>query len=215
VWSDLLALGRPIDYRQALFYVNALLEHRDVAGAMQVWQHLAAISPVVGSRTRSNDLVVNGGFEQPILNSGFDWRYGKQDGSTVSLDSSEFHSGTQSLVISYSGRNADSGMLEYVPVKPNTSYVLSAWAKSEGLKSGSGIVISASDAYTHKLYGQTEETLGTTDWHKVETTFKTGPDTELVVLRFPHAHGPLWIDGQFWVDDVSLQPAPVSSASQE
>lgn len=215
VWSDFLTLNREVDYRQALFYVDALLQHHDVAHAVQVWQQLMSRSEVLRKRGRADDLVVNGGFEQGILNGGFDWRYARQDGSTVSLDSSEFHSGTQSLSISYNGRNGDSGMLQYVPVKANSRYTLSAWVKSEGLKSGSGICVSASDAYTDKLYGQTQETLGTTGWHRVEADFQTGPETELVAMRFTHAHGSLWVEGQLWVDDVSLQATSNSPAAQE
>jgi len=208
LWSGLLSLDKAPDDKQAMRYVDALMEHRDVARAQEVWQQLAARSPQLRARIRADDLVVNGGFEEPILNDGFDWRYGKQKGSTASLDTSEFHSGTRSISIFYNGRSDDSGLAQFVPVKPNTEYIVSAWTKSEVLKSGSGICLSVADGYdNNKVYDETPETLGTTTWHQVEGHFQTGPDTQLVILRFTHAHGELWVEGQFWADDVSLRPA--------
>jgi tetratricopeptide (TPR) repeat protein len=214
VWSDLLLLNRGVDYQKAIQYEDALLQHRDVDAADRVWQQLLLTSPSLAGRLRKGDLVVNGGFEQSILNSGFDWRYVKQGGCSVSLDGSEFHSGSQSLSISFNGRNGDSGLFQYVPVTPNTLYTLSAWTKSEGLKSGSGVSIAVSDPYSNTAYGQTPETLGTTRWHRVETNFTTGPDVRLVAIRFQHVHGPLWAEGMFWVDDVSLQPIPQATIQQ-
>ena len=41
VWSALLRLNTEIDYRQALFYVDSLLQRREVARAEAVWDQLA------------------------------------------------------------------------------------------------------------------------------------------------------------------------------
>ena len=206
VWSALLQLNRGFDYHRALFYVDSLLQKRDVARAKEAWKQLASRSATLNHYIRADNLVVDGGFAEEILNAGFDWRYSAQPGIAVSLDTTEFHSGGQSLLISYNGVGGDSGMYEYVPVKPNTQYTVSAWAKSEELESANGPCISVSDAYDDKPYALTQETVGTTAWHRLESSFQTGPETELLAIRFTRDPGNTRIHGQFWVDEVSLQP---------
>jgi tetratricopeptide (TPR) repeat protein len=215
VWSSLVLLNRGIDYHQALFYVDGLLQKRDVARANEAWEQLVSRSATLGHYRRTDNLVVDGGFADEILNAGFDWRYSAQPGIAVSPDTTEFHSGSQSLLISYNGAGGDSGMFQYVPVKPNTQYTVSAWAKSQDLQSANGPWISVSDAYDGKPYALTQETLGTTAWHRLESSFQTGPETELVTIRFTRDPGNTLAHGQFWIDDVSLRPAVESRHTQE
>src|SRR5262249_49366247 len=139
----------------------------------------------------------------------FDWKYLKQPGSSASLDG-EAHGGSRALGISYNGRNQDSGIVQFVPVLPNTEYKISGWVKSDNLKSGSGVCISVFDSYDNRALAQTAETLGTSNWRQVEASFRTGPQTQLVAIRFTHANGEHWIEGQFWVDDISLRGASQS-----
>jgi len=204
VWSALLRLNQGFDYHQALFYVESLLRKHDVAGASEAWKELASRSATLDHYSRTDNLVLNGDFAEKILNAGFDWRYSAQ-GVTVSLDTTEFHSGSRSLLISYTGGGADSGMFQYVPVKPNTQYTVSAWVKSEELQTANGPRISVSDVYDDKLYAVTQETVGTTVWHRLESSFQTVPETELLVIRFTRDPGNTHIKGQFWVDEVSLR----------
>jgi len=49
VWSSMLQLNREFDPRTALFYVDALLAERDVAGARKVWQQAADRSSSLSS----------------------------------------------------------------------------------------------------------------------------------------------------------------------
>lgn len=205
VWSALLRLNQGFDYHRALFYVDSLLRNRDVAGANEAWEQLASRSATLDHYSRPNNLVLNGDFAEEILNAGFDWRYSPQPGMAVSLDTTESHSGSQSLLITYSDTGSDSGMYEYVAVKPDTQYAVSAWAKSEELQTANGPCISVSDAYDNTGYALTQETVGTTAWHLVESHFQTGPATDLLAIRFTRDPGNTHINGKFWVDEVSLR----------
>ena len=205
VWSALLRLNRAFDYHPALFYVDSLLQERDVARASEAWEQLASRSATLNHYSRTDDLVMDGDFAEEILNAGFDWRYSAQPGSAVSLDTTEFHSGSQSLLISYSDTGGDSGMYEYVAVKPNTQYTVSAWVKSEELQSANGPCIAVSDAYDGKPYALTQETVGTTAWHRLESSFQTGAETELLAIRFKRDPGNTRVKGKFWVDEVRLR----------
>jgi hypothetical protein len=90
-------------------------------------------------------------------------------------------------------------------VKPNTQYTLSAWTKSQKLGTANGPRLSVFGGYDGKLYAQTPETVDTTPWHRVETTFETGPDTEVVVIRLSRDPATTVIKGKFWVDDISIR----------
>ena len=215
VWSALLRLNRAFDYHSALFYVDSLLQERDVARASEAWQQLASRSPTLKHYSRADDVVMDSNFAEEILNAGFDWRYSAQSGSAVSLDTTEFHSGSQSLLISYSDTGGDSGMYEYVAVKPNTQYTVSAWVKSEELQSANGPRISVSDAYDDKPWALTQETVGTTPWHRLESSFQTGPETELLAIRFKRDPGNTRVKGKFWVDEVSLRPTVKSRQTEQ
>jgi tetratricopeptide (TPR) repeat protein len=215
VWSALLGLNREFDYHHALFYVDSLLQERKVARASEAWEQLASRTATLNDYSRTDNLVVDGNFAGEILNAGFDWRYSLQPGIAVSLDTTQFHSGSRSLLISYTDTGGDSGLHEYVPVKPDTQYTVAAWVKSEELQAANGPRISVADAYDNKPYAQTEETVGTTVWHRLESSFQTGPETELLAIGFTRDPGNTRIQGQFWVDDVSLRPTAKSMQTEQ
>ena len=206
-WSDLMHLHLEFDYHQALFYVNSLIDARDVALAREAWKQLISTSSGLARYTTSDNLLVNGAFSEDILNGGFDWRYVPSSTPSVALDPSEVHSSGRSLLISYSDSGTDSGVYQDVPVDPNTRYTLSAWVKSEDLESANGPSVAALDAFDNTTYAQTDETIGTTSWHQVSKEFETGNATRLLVIRFIRNPGTTSIRGRFWVDDVSLRPA--------
>jgi len=213
VWIAMWRLNRDVDYRQALFYVDALLERHDLARAEQAWEQLAEASPGLNAYRSRDNLLVNGGFEQPLLNSGFDWRYSPQSGSAIARDPDEHHSGAQSLSIAYDGAGGDSGLLQYVPVQPDTQYTISGWTKSEQLEGANGPVLSVWDAYDGRRIAQTRETLGTTSWHRVEAAFRTGPQTTLLLLRMTRDPAATHIKGKLWIDDLTLRPQTAASVS--
>jgi len=210
VWSALWSLNRDFDYRNALFYVDRLIQQRDVARASLVWKQLASRSPTLRRYSGADNLVADGTFSEEILNAGFAWRYDARPGIAVSLDTTQFHGGSRSLMIVYSDSGDDAGLYQYVPVEPNTRYVLSAWVKSEELESANGPRVSVSDAYDNTAYGKTDETVGTTVWHRVDVEFHTGPATQLVAIRFVRSPGNTLIRGQFWADEIALKPASSS-----
>ena len=206
VWSGLMQLNRGIDDRKALIYVDGLIEQREVGRAKEVWEQLQSRSADLNGYSHPDNLIVDGGFEGAILNAGFDWRYAERSGIAISLDPTEFHSGSHSLLISYNGAGSDAGIFQYVPVKPDTHYTISAWANSDALDSANGPFVSVWDAYDGKLYAQTQETLGTTAWHRLDGGFQSGPEAELVVIRVTRDPGNTHVKGKFRVDDISLQP---------
>lgn len=204
VWSSTLQLNRQYDPRAALFYIDALLAERNVTDARKVWLQLSAKSPNLKVYNASDNLLINGSFDHDILNAGFDWHYEALPGVAVVLDSTQAHLGNESILITFSGSSDDVGIWQYVPVIPGTSYTASAWVRSEELQSAVGPRLAIYDGYKNIEYGKSEETLGTTGWHRVEALFIAPPEVTLVVVRFSRKAGNSQIQGQFWVDDVRL-----------
>ena len=201
-WASLLALNREIDPHSALFYVDALLASRNVAGAKNAWAELVEHSGDLHSYIQPDNLVVNAGFNHEILNAGFDWHSEAVPNVSVMLDSTESHQSRESLLITYSGPSEDAGIFQYVPVTPGITYMSSAWVKSEELRSANGPRLTISDPYKNLEYANSEETVGTSSWHRVMASFTAGPETNLILLRFTRQPGDSQIRGRFWIDGV-------------
>ena len=206
VWSGLMQLKTVPDYHQSLFYIDGLLEAHIVAQASVAWKELSSRSQALQAYSQPDNLITDGSFTQEILNSGFDWRYTPRPQIAVTLDKSEFHSANRSLRLAYSENGSDAGIFQYIAVLPNTRYRLSAWVRSENLETANGPRLTVLDGYDNAIYGATEETIGTTPWHLVETLLQSGPETKLLILAVTRRPGETRIQGKFWVDDIKLEP---------
>jgi hypothetical protein len=160
------------------------------------------------------NLVVNASFDRELLNAGFDWRYVPVRNVTIMLDSTQSHNGSESLLITYSGPSEDIGLSQYVPVAPGIAYTASAWVKSEELQTANGPRLSIADPYTNLEFGHSQETLGTSSWHRVTTEFTTGPDTHLVLLRFSRRPSETRVQGRFWVDSIHLSQIGTGNSNE-
>ena len=106
-------------------------------------------------------MIVDGDLEKNFLNGGFDWRYELLDAVQLSVDTSEFHAGNQSLRITFKGPAVpDAGFFQYVPAHPNTEYRFSAYTKAQDIDSASGPRIAVVDAYSGGPYVTTDDSLG-------------------------------------------------------
>src|ERR1017187_3780304 len=137
VWNHLIALKQEFSTKLAFPYFRFLIAKQEVAAAQTAWQQLAGVNrslqPYLPSR---ENLVVNGGFEENVLNGGFDWWYESNPHAALAIDTSEFYDGTRSLSVTFDGLNpADAGILQFVVVKPNTGYEFSAQSRTEDIRS--------------------------------------------------------------------------------
>lgn len=205
IWSALMQLDVALDFHKGLFYIDSLIQARSVSEASDAWQQLMSRSRVLQEYSQPHNLVMDGTFSQEILNSGFAWRYAPKPQITVALDKSEFHSGNRSLRLGYSGSGSDAGILQYIAVRPDRRYRLSAWVKSDQLETANGPAITIFDADNNATVGSTEETVGTTPWHRVETEVQTGPETKLLILAVLRRPGETRIQGTLWIGDIKLE----------
>ena len=206
VWNHLIALNQEFSTKLAFPYFRFLIAKQEVAAAKTAWQKLAGVDhslqPYLPSR---ENLIVNGGFEENVLNGGFDWWYESNTHAALAIDTSEFYNGTRSLSVTFDGLNpADAGILQFVAVKPNTGYEFSAQSRTEDIQSASGPRFSIVDAYTHASYVLSDDLLDTNPWHEQHARFQTGPTTNLVLLRIVRQPGAPLIRGKLWIDDLRL-----------
>jgi hypothetical protein len=206
VWNHLIALNQEFSTKLAFPYFRFLIAKQEVAAAQTGWQQLAGVDhslqPYLPSR---ENLVVNGGFEETLLNGGFDWWYESNPHAALAIDTSEFHSGTRSLSVTFDGQSvSEAGIVQFIVVKPHTDYAFSAESRTEDIESASGPRFAVADAYTNASYVLTDDLLGTNPWRVQHARFQTGPNTNLILLKIVRQPaGPL-IRGKLWIDDLRL-----------
>jgi tetratricopeptide (TPR) repeat protein len=206
-WDHLIGLRQPFPPKLAFPYFQLLLAKQEVTAANTAWQQLAQvdkeIQPYLPSR---ENLIVNGGFEENLLNGGFDWWYESNPHAALALDTDRFYGGTRSLSVTFDGRNApDAGIAQLIPVKPDTDYEFSAESRTQDIDSASGPRFAITDAYTTTVsYVLTDDLLGTNPWHRQQARFHTGPSTNLLFLKVIRQPAAPLIRGKLWIDDVRL-----------
>jgi hypothetical protein len=205
-WDHLIGLHQSFPPRSVLSYFRLLLASQQVTPAVTAWRQLAQVDEQIRSYLPGpENLIVNGGFEENLLNGGFDWWYDANPNAKLAIDTGQFFSGTRSLSMTFNGRNAaDAGITQLVPVRPNTDYEFSAQSKTQDIDSASGPRFVIGDAYTLSSYALTDDLLGSNPWHKQQARFHTGPMTNLIFVKISRQPpGPL-IRGKLWVDDLRL-----------
>jgi tetratricopeptide (TPR) repeat protein len=206
VWNRLIELHQVFPPKLALPYFQLLIAKQEVAAAKTAWQQLAGVDVSLQPYLPSNEnLVINGGFEENLLNGGFDWWYHSYAHAALAIDTSEFHSGTRSLSVTFDGYSVPEVQLaQFIPVRPSTAYELSAESRAVDIDTASGPRFALLDAYTNSSYVLTDDTLGTTPWRRQQARFRTGPNTNLLVLKIVREPAAPLIRGKFWIDDVKL-----------
>lgn len=206
VWQAYQRLNDPVSGADAMFYVDYLLDNHAVARAHSAWDWLASKDASLRPYVNAGNLVVNGRFEEPFLNAGFDWRFVPNRNVKVSLDNTEFRSGGRSLAINFTGEPAqDVGVYELVAVQPNTDYQVSAWVKTQEIYSANAPRLQVDDAVSGAPVLASHELVGSTAWQDVGGHFRTGPATNLVRLHFVQPAA-THITGFLWIDEVSISP---------
>ena len=206
VWSHLIALNQEFSTKLAFPYFRFLIAKQEVAAAQTAWQQAAGVNRSLQAYLPSHqNLVVNGGFEENILNGGFDWWYQSNPHAALAIDTSDFSGGTRSLSITFDGQNpGDAGISQFIPVKPNTEYEFSAEYRAEELDTASGPRFSITDPYSGASYILTDDILGTNPWRPEQAQFHTGPNTKLVLLKIVRQPADPLIRGKLWIDELKL-----------
>ncbi len=211
VWGRLLEQGLRVPQREAFSYLDALIQEGEAEELRGAW---SAVEGEQEDRPPTRDgesEITNGSFEQRIMNGGCDWRVLPAEGVFVSLDAAERFDGARALRVEFDGKSnlAYSHVLQFVPVRQNTRYRLSAYLRTREMTSNSGPRLEVYDnASRERLFVSTEDILGTTGWVPWTVEFQTGSETRIVAVRLARpASNSLdgRIRGTVWIDQVSLR----------
>jgi tetratricopeptide (TPR) repeat protein len=220
VWKRIASSPETFAAIQASAYMEHLIGAHRPAEAYQVWSDLRRKGLIAANyEPTDKNLLINGDFEEKVLNLGFDWRITPMEGVYAGVDWTTFHSPSSSLVIQFSGRqNLDyRHVYQYVKVEPGHSYRLRGFMKSEGITTDSRPCLAVRDAYDPNVLEKLGEDLESTtmSWTLVTVDFTTGPKTELILVsvsRLPSRKLDNLIAGKVWLDDLTLTASPVETA---
>jgi len=144
---------------------------------------------------------------------GFDWRVpSRLQATSVSLDSSQPHTGSKNLRIEFAGDSNPGGALlsQLILVEPARHYKISFASRSQDIVTGGLPVITITDASgDHKTLGQSSLlSKGTTNWNVVSFDFTSQPTTKAVVLTIQRqgcSTSPCPIFGVLSLDSFSIE----------
>ena len=206
-WAKRLSFGLQADRGETVRYIEFLISQGEFNEAFQVWRvrfQQEGLSP--GS---DSDLITNGDFgKDEILGGGFDWKIEKVSGTEISFDPSMAFEGKRSLRIVFTGNeNVDfRHVYQFVPLKPDTEYVLSANMKTQAVTTKSGLKIEVLGA--GQTFHATSETLtGDNEWRKLIIRFRTPAPVQGGLVRVRREKTDKfdrYIGGTVWIDNVSL-----------
>jgi tetratricopeptide (TPR) repeat protein len=214
-WTTIAGGSAPFPFAAASSYLERLLAEGRYREAQDVWTNLVArgvVSPPAPSEP--GNLVFNGGFEQPPLGAGFDWRSEPSTYAAVDFADPSPYAGARCLRVDFPVPQNDDfePVYQVLPVLPNQAYVLSAYVRSRDITSDSGPRLRVTDpACRGCLEAETEAALGSTPWRQVTARFITGPQTQAVRLSLWRPRSrvfPMEISGSFWLDAVSVTALP-------
>lgn len=218
VWRATLALHQHFRFALAEPYFEWLLRNAPEQRAVEAWHDLEQDGIIrKSSADTSGNLMFNGSFEGSLMNVGFGWHVQEASYTRVRLDDSVAFRGRRSLRVEFtvSHNGDDLPVYEIVPVKPNRTYLLHAYARSEAITSDSGPRLRVVDPDCSScLNVSSAETVGTTQWHRLNVSFSTGPQTRLVEVEVWRPRGatyPDQISGTFWLDAVRLEETASAS----
>jgi hypothetical protein len=205
-WGEKGSFGYQADREETLRHIEFLISRGDGNEAFKVWK---ARLQEEGISISDSDLITNGGFEkEKILGGGFDWKIEKVPGAEISFDPSIAFEGKSSLKIVFNGKeNVDfHHVYQFVPLKPDTEYILKANMKSQRVTTKSGLkieIIGIGSAF----YKTSEPLIGDNEWKEVVVTFRTPAQSQVGMVRVRRNKTDKfdrYISGTVWIDNVSL-----------
>ncbi|HVZ61902.1 MAG TPA: hypothetical protein VG892_14045 [Terriglobales bacterium] len=203
-WSRLISLQKPLDVKLVQPYLESLISRHDGNALRNAWEEIIRLTPKLKPYLPTNgNLMVNPGFEAPLLDLGLAWRYRQTDNVQVEL-SSESHTGAHSLAFLFNDKPVnDLGVYQMLPVQPSTHYRLVAWALSD-LQTAVAPHLGVVD--TGKLDNSvtTDRVDTKAGWHPVSVEFTTGPQTSLVIVTLTREASSKLIRGRLLMDDFQV-----------
>jgi tetratricopeptide (TPR) repeat protein len=215
VWRQVLASHSRNALSVGILYLNALADARMGDAAADLWNQILASRGRSGAKP-PGELITNGDFEFGLPDEGLDWRLERRPEYTVDVDDSVSQSGAHSLLVSFDNASnlPFAHVWQLIPVQPNHEYYFRGYIKTQNITSDSGprfSITSLGEQPADHFEMVTENRIGTNPWTLEQLHFRTGPSTHFVRVNLRRNMssklGNL-IQGQVWIDNVSLKATP-------
>ncbi len=141
--------------------------------------------------TTGGNLLPNGDFERQADGKPADWT----PADPMAIDTEVVRRGAASVRIDSTSAQTNNINKQYLTLKPNTTYTLSAWVKTQDIAGGQGAQV-----YPYEFDGATGADIGivahgTHDWTRMVQVFRTGDDAEgRINFRIFGSTGTAWFD---------------------
>ncbi len=207
-WAERVSFGFRPERGDTVRYIEFLISQGELGEASQAWK--AMVQEEGLPAVSETELTTNGDFEKDqIVGGGFDWKIGKASGVEISFDPSVVFEGKRSLKITFTGKeNVDfQNVYQFVALKPDTEYVLSANVKTQAITTKSGLKIEILGV--GQGFQKSSETLtGDNEWRKMIISFRTPASLRGGLIRVRREKTDKFdrnISGTVWIDHVSLR----------
>ncbi|MBI5198917.1 MAG: tetratricopeptide repeat protein [Nitrospirae bacterium] len=219
VWN-VISEGQKIEKGLYLKYIDFLISNSEYSEARQLWMSALKDFGRIGNpdieNAGSEDILWNGGFEKVPIDGGFDWKIGKEEGVKISIDNDVHREGLKSLSMVFNGKhNPDLVAASQVTLlKPDTTYTLKGYIKTEDLTTTNGIFIDITGHNQSKgscgkgLYKTTDTVTGTNHWKEVQIDFMTPPDCYAGIISIKRQRSTKFdnkIGGSAWIDKITIK----------
>ena len=127
----------------------------------------------------------------------------------MTFDSSTAFEGKNSLKIVFNGKENVNfyHVYQFVPLKPDTDYILTARMKSQGVTTRSGVKVEIAGVGV-AFYKASEPLTGDNDWKELAVDFRTPPQSRGGMVRIRREKTDKFdrfISGTVWLDAVRLE----------
>ncbi len=193
------------DDNQRLAFVMFLSRKGSFRDAHGIWS---------GVKESHEPILVNGGFEEPIVFDGPEfgrWSFSNErTKDKFAIDISEKFAGTRSLKITLEGNwNPGSPLLsQTVLVDPSKRYRVSFNVRTKDLVTGGPPMFTVNDATNNELLGKSENFPSTASWLTLNFEFTTLATSEAAVIRLQRNNcepSPCPIFGVVWLDEIEIK----------
>jgi hypothetical protein len=208
VWEKKASYGIKNSREETLLHLNFLITHGELNEAFRIWN--GRLQEEGLSTPADGNLITNGSFEQEsILGGGFDWKITNVKGAEISFDPSVAFEGKRSLKIVFDGKENVNfhHVYQYLSLKPDSEYLLSAHVKSKGVTTRSGVKLEVA-GIGQGFYQASDPLTGDNEWKELTIAFTTGARSQGGVVRVRREKTEKFdrfISGSVWVDDLRLK----------
>lgn len=203
--------GNDLEEKGKNEFISQLIKTKNYKLAFSIWASIKKNKDSLQNLEKNK--ILEGDFENTISTdkTGYGWQFENDTNIEMRLDNKKPYAGSASLLILFNGKsNTNQPVIsQLILAKPNQSYSLSFAARIEEIVTGGLPIVSIVDADNGNLLNQSTALTSTNgQWQQYKVDFKTGDQTQAVIIRLLRQNckeNPCPIFGKLWLDEITLR----------